>query len=108
MPTTWVTLLPHLIAIWKREAFYRRAVWRCRCVDDTCDAVPPGDSLPGGSWSRCPYPLLRSGRFSTLLALHKAAEVAPLADWPNGYPAWLAWGMIELRARLAAPSPRTP
>jgi hypothetical protein len=98
-PASWVTLLPHLITIALRESFYRRGVWRCRCEVGRCEADPREADLPGGSWSRCPYELLRSAQFVLLIQLERCAAVAPLAGWPHDFPAWLSWGLVTLRER---------
>ena len=100
-PATWITMLPHLITIWLREGLYRRTVWRCRCSSGPCHEVPEGVELPGGEWTRCPYGLLRGPSFQALLILHDCAKVAPPAGWPEAFPAWLAWGLVKLRQRLA-------
>lgn len=94
--------MPNLLTIWLKESLYRRGVWRCRCKIGPCHEVPTGDDLPGGSWSTCPYGLLRGPQFSALLQVHQLAEISPLAHWPDGWPAWLAWGIVTLRSRLAA------
>lgn len=101
-PATWITLLPHLITIWLKQGLFRRAVWRCRCSSGPCTEVPAGAELPGGEWTRCPYGVLRGPQFQALLILHDCASVSPLAGWPEAYPAWLAWGLVTLRQRLAA------
>ena len=102
--TTWVSLLPHLLTIWQRERLYRSGVWRCRCREGACDEVPASDDgpaeLPGGAWSICPYGVLRSPQFSALLTLHECAKIAPLAGWPDDFPAWLTWGLVTFRKRL--------
>lgn len=98
-PATWITILPHMLTIWLREGLYRRAVWRCRCEDGPCAAVPDGAELPGGAWSLCPYGLMRGPQFQSLLILDKCATIGPLAGWPEAYPAWLGWGLVQLRQR---------
>lgn len=103
---TWATALPHLITIWKKESFYRRAVWLCRCEHGPCDEVPATDDgpaeLPGGAWSVCPYGILRGVQFRILTSLHASAKISPLAGWPEAYPAWISWGLTILRMRLEA------
>lgn len=103
---TWATTLPHLLSIWRKEGFYRRAVWLCRCDAGPCDEVPETEDgpaeLPGGAWSVCPYGVLRGLQFRALVNLHECAKISPLAGWPEAFPAWLTWGLATLRARLEA------
>lgn len=101
-PATWVTLLPHLLTIWLNEGLYRRAVWRCRCSAGDCAEVPEGAELPGGAWTRCPYGVMRGAQFQALLILHDCASIYAPAGWPDAYPAWLSWGLVQLRRRLDA------
>lgn len=68
--------------------------------------MPAGADLPGGEWSVCPYGVLRSAQFQVLIQVHRLAEVSPLAGWPDDWPAWLSWGIVELRRRLAAEARR--
>lgn len=101
-PATWVTILPHLLTIWLAEGLYRRTVWRCRCSAGRCAEVPEGLELPGGAWTRCPYGVLRDPHFQALLILHECATIAAPAGWPEAYPAWLSWGMVQLQRWLDA------
>jgi hypothetical protein len=57
--------------------------------------------LPAGEWSVCPYGVLRGPHFSALLALWRQAEVSSVSHWPDGWPAWLGWGIVQLRQRVA-------
>jgi hypothetical protein len=101
---SFAQVLPHLITIWKREGFYRRSVWLCGCDAGPCGEVPASEDgpaeLPGGAWNVCPYSLLRSVQFRALQSLDACAKISPLANWPDAYPAWVAWGLATLRARM--------
>lgn len=97
-----MTLLPYLLTIHKNEAMFRRSVWRCRCKSGDCAEDPREADLPGGSWSRCPYALLRSTQFQALLQLVKCATISPLAGWPDEFPAWLSWGLVMLKQKQEA------
>lgn len=98
---TWVSLLPKLLQIWKRETYFRR-VWPCRCKTGPCDRDASEADLPGGSWSTCPFGVIRGPQFQALLLLSECARIGPLSDWPDGYAAWVSWGLVQLR-RLETP-----
>ena len=92
---TFIALAPHLLAIWRNESLYRRAVWRCRCKSGACKRAPTAD-LPGGRWSVCPYGIMRGRHFQTCMAIWRAAQVSPISDWPTGWPAWVVGGVLAI------------
>jgi hypothetical protein len=98
-PQAWSTLLPHLLTIHANEGLHRSQVWTCRCEAGDCANVPEGVELPGGVWSRCPYAVLRSPQFASLVTLDELAAVSPLQDWPHGWAAWVSFGIVAMRKR---------
>ena len=93
---TFIALAPHLLAIWRNESLYRRAVWRCRCKTGACKRTPTAD-LPGGRWNVCPYGLLRGVHFQTCMAMWRAAQVSPITGWPTAWPAWVVGGVLAIK-----------
>ena len=82
-----------------------RSVYRL----DRCQTCPGGDAcdplfpppLNFSGWPSCPVSLLRSPAWQYVIRLHNAAQVSPLAQWPNGYPAWVVYGLQGLASAIA-------
>ena len=92
---TYLSLLPHLIKVWKREGFFRSMVVGCHCQNGDCDIVPD-NPLPGGDWSGCPFAVLRQPWAQSLFSLYAMKDISPLEGWPHAYPAWVASGLVQI------------
>lgn len=52
------------------------------------------------NWPRCPAAYFSDPIWTQVLRLHAAAQVAPLAEWPDGYAAWCERYLLRLEQGL--------
>tara|TARA_R100000808_G_scaffold5783_1_gene17424 strand:- start:2622 stop:2948 length:327 start_codon:yes stop_codon:yes gene_type:complete len=100
-PQSYLAALPYLIKVWKREGFFRSLVHPCACDSYDCDSAPD-NPLPGGDWGGCPYAVLRQAWCVRLFSLYSMKDIAPLAGWPDSYPAWVASGLVQIHRAVEA------
>lgn len=68
----------------------------CDCTGDRCLTVPAA-RIHGRTWSRCPWPEVRSAWWSAVLRIDRLASISPLAGWPDQWSAGLADCILALR-----------
>lgn len=91
------------VAAWRRVAAVAvqeravRAAWPCSCTGLDCDAMPPVEAIVGETWSRCPYPILRSPAWAAIVQFDRLLDVAAPPEWPFGLACWLVEGVYGLR-----------
>lgn len=97
---TWLSALPMVLKLYKKEDFYRVHIHRCKCSEGACDNKPVND-IVGGEWSNCPYQVLRQGWFQSLIALFAAKDISNLEGWPFRFSAWATSGLIQVSRELS-------
>ena len=64
-----------------------------------------GGTYLGQQWETCPVSAaMRDRRLQAALTLDGARRVSPLADWPDGYAAWVPGLLAEIESVRSARS----
>jgi len=69
----------------------------CSCTGAVCDRVPADGAILGDTWSRCPWPILRSPAWAAIVQLERLIDVAAPPEWPLGLSCWVVEGVYGLR-----------
>lgn len=51
----------------------------------------------GETWSHCPYPILRSPAWASVVQLERAMDLGVPTEWPLGLAAWVVQAVYGLR-----------
>lgn len=60
--------------------------------------MEPGVWTPVGEWCVCPFGLMSTPWWRSIVSLDAAAMVSPLAAWPDGFAASTVDAMLALRS----------
>jgi len=55
-----------------------------------------GHRIAQVDWEACPASYLRSPHLNYAMDLYAAAQVSPIADWPDGWAAWVREWMVAI------------
>lgn len=71
-----------------------------KCTE-ACETEPYNKPLAGqGKWPACPIALTSSPAWRAVCSLYLAAQVSPLAGWPDNRPLWVVEAMMALKSEL--------
>ena len=56
-----------------------------------------GKSILGKDWKKCPAAYLADPHLSLAVELYASTKISPLADWPDGWAAWVRDYLVKIQ-----------
>ena len=81
------------------DALFRAQDCMRDCGKDLPKCSEPRELLEH-EYPACPVALTSAPRWREILRLHGAAQSSPLADWPDGWAAWVSDGVVAVDAAI--------